>query len=157
MILLHARRPGHTCDPETFDDAPDAYVGLAGHGGGKSAAMIASVILLVDDDPLFRRLARRVLEASGLEVAGEAGTVAEALAVAHRAPPLAALIDVGLPDGSGVELASAFATLPSPPRVVLVSTDPDAVSADAVRRSGAGAFIPKQDLPNAPLRDLLGS
>jgi DNA-binding NarL/FixJ family response regulator len=115
------------------------------------------VILLVDDDPVFRRLARRVLEASGLEIAGEAGTVAEALAHVGQATPAAALVDVGLPDGSGVELASELATLPVPPRVVLVSTDPDAVSADDVRRSGAAAFFPKQDLPNAPLQDLLGS
>ena len=71
--------------------------------------------------------------------------------------PAAALVDVGLPDGSGVELAQAFAGLPAPPRVVLVSTDADAVSDEDVRRSGAGAFIPKQDLPNAPWRDLLGA
>jgi DNA-binding NarL/FixJ family response regulator len=118
--------------------------------------MIAGVILIVDDDPVFRGLARRVLEASGLDVAGEAGTAAEALAVARATPPEAALIDVGLPDGSGVELASEFAALPGPPRVVLVSTDPDAASPDDVRRCGAGAFVPKQDLPNAPLLELLG-
>jgi DNA-binding NarL/FixJ family response regulator len=115
------------------------------------------VILLVDDDPVFRGLARRVLEASGLAIAGEAATVAEALALVREAPPAAALVDVGLPDGSGVELARELAALPVPPRVVLVSTDPDAVSADALRRSGAAAFLPKQALPNAPLQDLLGT
>ena len=119
--------------------------------------MIASVILLVDDDPVFRGLARRVLEASGLEVAGEAGTATEALAVARLTPPAAALVDVGLPDGSGVALACELATLPVPPRVVLVSTDPDAVSEDDVRRCGANAFIPKKELPDAPLQELLGS
>jgi DNA-binding NarL/FixJ family response regulator len=112
-------------------------------------------ILLVDDDPVFRGLTRRVLAASGLEVAAEAGTVAEALAHAREAPPEAAVIDIGLPDGSGIVLATELAALPSPPRVVLVSTDPDAATPDDVRRSGAGAFIAKQDLPNAPLRDLL--
>jgi DNA-binding NarL/FixJ family response regulator len=115
------------------------------------------VILLVDDDPVFRGLARRVLEASGLEIAAEAGTGAEALALARRAPPAAAIVDVGLPDGSGVALACELAALPVPPRVVLVSTDPDAVGADDLRRSGAAAFIPKQQLPSAPLQDLLGS
>jgi DNA-binding NarL/FixJ family response regulator len=119
--------------------------------------MIAGVILLVDDDPVFRGLARRVLEASGLEVAGEAATAAEALAIAREAPPKAALIDVGLPDSSGITLACELAALPAPPRVVLVSTDPEAASPDDVRRCGAGAFVPKQDLPNAPLQQLLGS
>jgi two-component system nitrate/nitrite response regulator NarL len=114
-------------------------------------------ILLVDDDALFRGLARRVLAANGLDVAGEAGTAAEALAFARQEPPAAALVDVGLPDRSGIELASELAALPVPPRVVLVSTDPDAASPDAVRRCGAGAFIPKQDLPNAPLLELLGT
>ena len=115
------------------------------------------MILLVDDDPVFRGLARRVLLANGLEVAREAGTAAEALAAAREAPPTAALVDVGLPDSSGVALACELAALPVPPRVVLVSTDPDAVSPDDVRRCGAGAFIPKQELPNAPLQELLGS
>jgi DNA-binding NarL/FixJ family response regulator len=114
-------------------------------------------ILLVDDDPVFRGLARRVLAASGLEVAGEAGTAAEALAAARQAPPSGALVDIGLPDGSGIELACELAALPEPPRVVLVSTDPDAASAEDVRRCGASAFIAKQELPNAPLHQLLGS
>ena len=98
-----------------------------------------------------------MLEASGLEVAGEAGTAAEALAAARQAPPTAALVDVGLPDSSGVALASELAALPVPLRVVLVSSDPDAVRPDDVRRCGAEAFFPKQDLPNAPLQQLLGT
>jgi hypothetical protein len=39
--------------------------------------------------------------------------------------------------------------------VVLTSTDPDAASPDDVRASGAGAFVPKDELPNAPLERLL--
>jgi DNA-binding NarL/FixJ family response regulator len=113
-------------------------------------------ILLVDDDPVFRGLARRVLTASGLEVAGEAASVAEALDVVRRSPPAAAMVDVGLPDGSGIALACELAALPTPPRVVLVSTDPDAASPDDVRRCGAGAFVPKQELPNTPWEQLLG-
>ena len=84
------------------------------------------VILLIDDDPVFRGLARRVLTASGLEVGGEAASVAEARALARQAPFAAAMIDVGLPDGSGIALASELAALPGPPRLVLVSSDPDA-------------------------------
>jgi len=39
---------------------------------------------------------------------------------------------------------------------VLTSTDPDAASPEDLRRSGAGAFVAKHELPNAPLERLLG-
>jgi hypothetical protein len=39
--------------------------------------------------------------------------------------------------------------------VLLTSTDPDAASSDDVRRSGALGFVPKSELPNAPLAQLL--
>jgi DNA-binding NarL/FixJ family response regulator len=112
-------------------------------------------VLVVDDDPVFRGLARRVLVAGGLMVVAEVATVAEALAAAYELRPNAALVDVGLPDGDGIELAGELSALPWRPRVVLTSTDPDAASAEDVRRSGAGAFVPKDELPSAPLRYLL--
>ncbi|MCW3064435.1 MAG: response regulator receiver protein [Solirubrobacterales bacterium] len=114
-------------------------------------------VLVVDDDPVFRGLARRVLVAGGLIVVAEVATVAEAIAAAHQLRPSAALVDVGLPDGDGIELACVLVALPWRPRVVLTSTDPDAASAEDVRRSGAGAFVPKDELPSAPLVRLLAS
>jgi DNA-binding NarL/FixJ family response regulator len=118
--------------------------------------MLGSV-LLVDDDPVFRALARRILCAIGLVIVGEVETVAAAIAVAHEVKPDAALVDVGLPDGDGIGLARELAALPWRPRVVLMSTDPDAASPEDVRRSGAGAFVAKDELPNAPLRKLLAA
>jgi DNA-binding NarL/FixJ family response regulator len=117
-------------------------------------AMPASV-LVVDDDAIFRELARRTLTASGLVVVGEAATVAEATSVAHELRPEAALVDVGLPDGDGISLARVLTALPWRPRVVLTSTDPDAASLDDVRSSGAAAFVAKEALPSAPLERLL--
>jgi DNA-binding NarL/FixJ family response regulator len=114
-------------------------------------------VLVVDDDPVFRGLARRMLAAGGLIVVAEADTVATAIAVARELKPDAVLVDVGLPDGDGIELAVALVALPWNPRVVLTSTDPDAASDDDVRRSGAGAFVPKDELPSAPLRCLLAA
>jgi DNA-binding NarL/FixJ family response regulator len=120
--------------------------------------MIAPVfVLVVDDDPVFRALARRMLDAGGLVVVGEAETVAAAMAAAVELRPDAALVDVGLPDGDGIALARELAALPWRPRIVLTSTDPDAASADDVRRSGAAAFVAKDQLPNAPLARLLAA
>jgi DNA-binding NarL/FixJ family response regulator len=116
---------------------------------------MSTAVLVVDDDPLFRALARRTLLAEGLLVLGEAESVATAMAAAHALRPDAVLVDVGLPDGDGVALARALTALPWRPRVVLISTDPDAASLDDVRASGAHAFVAKDDLPNAPLERLL--
>jgi DNA-binding NarL/FixJ family response regulator len=116
---------------------------------------MSSSVLVVDDDPVFRGLARRMLTAGGLVVVAEAATIASAMDVALAVRPDAALVDVGLPDGDGVTLAGYLASLPWRPRILLTSTDPDAATAEDVRRSGAGAFVAKHDLPNAPLLRLL--
>ena len=116
---------------------------------------MSRAVIVVDDDPVFRGLARRILTACGLEVVGEAGTVQEALEMATRLEPEAFLVDVGLPDGDGIDLAAQLTAMPWHPRVVLTSSDPDAATPDEVRRVGARGFVPKDELPNAPLQELL--
>jgi CheY-like chemotaxis protein len=112
-------------------------------------------VLVVDDDPAFRRLAQRILETFGLSVAGEADTAATAISAAGTLRPDAVLVDVGLPDRDGLMLASELVELPWCPRVVLTSSNPEAATATEVRRSGADAFVPKNELPGAALDDLL--
>jgi CheY-like chemotaxis protein len=118
-------------------------------------ARMSGSVLVVDDDPAFRRLARMMLPALGLAWAGEASTADSALAAATRLRPDGVLVDVGLPDRDGVTLAGELAALPFPPRVVLTSSDAEAASAGDVRRSRAAAFVPKDELPGAALRQLL--
>jgi CheY-like chemotaxis protein len=113
-------------------------------------------VLVVDDDPAFRRLAHRILESCGLGVAGEADTAASALSVAGALRPDAVLVDIGLPDGDGIALARQLTALPWRPRVVLTSSNAEAATASEVRGSGAEAFVPKNELPSAALGDLLG-
>jgi DNA-binding NarL/FixJ family response regulator len=111
-------------------------------------------VLVVDDDPTFRRLARRLLAVKGLTVVAEAGSVADALSTAMRAKPTAALVDVELPDGDGFELAGQLTILPWRPRVVVTSVQSnDSFSAEAQRR-GAEAFVLKANLAKAPLATL---
>jgi DNA-binding NarL/FixJ family response regulator len=114
-------------------------------------------VLVVDDDPAFRRLAARVLAAFDLRVAGEAATMAAALAAAVALRPSGILVDVGLPDGDGIALAIQLVALPWRPHVVLTSSDAEAASVDDVRRSGARAFVPKDQLPNAALDELFAA
>jgi two-component system nitrate/nitrite response regulator NarL len=67
--------------------------------------------------------------------------------------PDAVLVDVGLPDRSGIDLARELVALPWQPRVVLTSTDRDAMSGSP--QNGTPPFVPKEELPNAPLLQLL--
>ncbi len=121
-------------------------------------AGMSGSVLVVDDDPAFRKMAQRLLSAYGLTVAGEAGTAAAAIAAARSLEPDAVLVDVGLPDTDGVSLARELTALPWRPRVVLTSSDADAATPDDVRSSGAEAFVPKDQLPSVALgRMLAGS
>jgi DNA-binding NarL/FixJ family response regulator len=108
-------------------------------------------VLVVDDDPWFRTVARRLLESAGFDVVGEAESATEARAAVARLGPAAVLLDVSLPDGDGVSLAGELAALPSRPLILLTSSDPDAVTGELAQRSGAEGFVPKQDLSHARL------
>lgn len=118
-------------------------------------APVTGSVLLIDDDPAFRRLARQTLSGSGLTVVGEAATAAAGSAAARSLEPEIMLVDVGLPDGDGISLAGELSALPWSPRVVLTSVDPDAASPEEVRKSGAIGFVPKQDLPGSGLDMLM--
>jgi CheY-like chemotaxis protein len=119
--------------------------------------VVAVSVLVVDDDPTFRGLARRLLAANGLAVVAEAGSVAEALSSAMEARPDAALVDVELPDGDGFELAGRLTTLPWRPRVVVTSVQSNDRFSGEARRRGAEAFVLKADLPRAPLATLFAA
>ena len=112
-------------------------------------------VLVVDDDPGFRGLAARMLTAQDMIVVGQAATVREAVELVAALRPDAILIDVGLPDGDGITLAQRLGTQAWRPRVVLTSSDPDAVTCDDLHRVGAAGFVAKDELPNAPLLQLL--
>ena len=116
---------------------------------------MADSVLLVDDDAAFRGLASRMLADLGFTVVAEAGTVAEAESAAAELRPAAARVDVGLPDGDGIELARILAALPWAPRVVLTSSDASATTPAGAREVGAVGFVAKDELPDGSLRGLL--
>jgi DNA-binding NarL/FixJ family response regulator len=112
-------------------------------------------VLVVDDDPDFRGLAARIIGAVGTVSVDEVGCVGGAQKSAMARRPRAVLVDIGLPDGDGITLARWLVALPWRPHVVLTSSDPDAASPEDVVASGANAFVPKEELPTAPLHQLL--
>lgn len=116
--------------------------------------MVRSV-LVVDDDAEFVALVARMFRAVGVEQILTASDAAGALAEAATHRPAGALIDIGLPDRSGADLAQEFAMLSWSPRVVLTSSDRDwVVAGDSVPVAAAVPFVPKEDLAEDTLRKL---
>jgi DNA-binding NarL/FixJ family response regulator len=115
---------------------------------------VGGSVLIVDDHPAFRASARTLLEAEGYEVVGEADSGEAAVELVRELSPDVVLLDVALPDLSGLEVAERLADNRS--QVVLVSSrDPRDFGA-RFRRSSAVGFIPKDDLSAETLRELLG-
>jgi len=118
---------------------------------------VAFSVLVIDDDVTSLDLATRVVEGMGADVV-TAPNGSSAIAAANRMRPDAALVDVGLPDRDGIDLAYELAALPWRPRVVLMSTDRDAVTGiDARQGTETLPFVPKEQLAGGRLRRLLTS
>lgn len=79
---------------------------------------LAPRILLVEDEPKIRKLLRASLESRGYRTT-EASTSREALVLAAQDPPDLILLDLGLPDGDGIEMTKRLRTWTSVPIVVL--------------------------------------
>ena len=114
--------------------------------------------MIVDDNAAFRRQARALLEAGGFVVVGEAGTVSGAIAMIEALRPRVALVDVGLPDGDGFDVADAVCDRLGEHAAVILTSSRD-VSTYAVRMasSPATAFLPKDDISAQALHDALAA
>ena|ERR671930_121972 len=112
-------------------------------------------ILIVDDNPRFRRLVRRLLEGEGYEVVGAAESAQEALVAARELSPDLVLLDVSLPDGSGFEVAATISRERPEAVVLLTSTHGRSEFEQLAERSGARAFVPKDELSGKELARLL--
>jgi len=102
-------------------------------------------VVLVDDHEVVRRGVRDLLDADpDIEVVGEAGTYAEALARIPALRPTLAVLDVRLPDGNGVELCRELrTTMPELRVLMLTSFSDDEALFDAIM-AGAAGYVLKQ-------------
>src|SRR5688572_14729105 len=111
-----------------------------------------SRVLIVDDHPGFRSEARTLLESAGYDVVGEAATATDASAAAARLQPDLVILDIGLPDGSGLDATAEIRAAAPETAVVLVSVRPATDYGRRLTESGALGFIPKAEL-SAPAID----
>ncbi len=106
----------------------------------------ATRLLIVDDHRDFRRQARALLESEGLCVVGEAGDGVSAVDEAATLVPDVVLLDIGLPDIDGFEVARRLAALDVPPLVVLISSRDRVTYGTRLDTSRTAGFVRKDDL-----------
>jgi two-component system, NarL family, response regulator DevR len=102
-------------------------------------------VFLVDDHEVVRRGVAEVLEDDpDMTVAGEAGSVAEALARVPAVRPDVVVIDMRLPDGDGAELCRELLDRVPDMRCIMLTSYSDQDALEAAIRSGASGFLLKQ-------------
>ena len=105
-----------------------------------------SKIFLVDDHPLVRLwLGQLIEEQSDLVVCGEADTVSEALRRIEATKPDLAIVDISLPESSGLELIKKIRSTQPDLRVIVLSMHDERVYAERAIRAGARGFVMKRE------------
>ena len=102
-------------------------------------------VLVVDDHEVVRRGLCEILEREAdLTVCGEAGTAAEALALAADTAPDVVVLDVRLPDGDGVSVCRELGRQPVRPACLILTSYPDDEVLVAAVVAGAAGFLLKE-------------
>jgi len=118
-------------------------------------------LLIVDDSAAFRRQIRTLLTGEGFDVVGEAATGATALVACRELRPHVILLDIGLPDVDGFDLADQLmheTTGDPEERVVVLTSSREAATYRArLQRTAATGFIPKDELSGQAIDALLAA
>jgi len=114
------------------------------------AAEVATRVLICDDHPVFRGgLAAAVAEEADLEIVGQVGSLAELRAALAGAAPDLVLLDIDLPDGSGLDVVVEVAAQAS---VVMLSAHDEPALIRRAMQDGALGYIRKDSEPVELLR-----
>ena len=115
--------------------------------------MVGATVLIVDDHRLFAEVIRSTLEGLGMRIVGVAGSARQALAITRRQHPAIVLLDLGLPDGNGLEVGRVILQERPETRVLALtaSNDPRAIS--EAMQSGFHGYVIK----DTPLDEFVGA
>ena len=101
-------------------------------------------VVVVDDHPIVRAGLRAVLaESPELEVVGDAGTAAEALVVCQRTEPDVVLLDMRLPDRSGIEVCRELKLRRPEAKVLFLTSYGDEANVLTGLTAGAEGYLLK--------------
>ena len=101
-------------------------------------------VILADDQPLVRAGLRMLIEQTpGIDVAGEAGTGAEAVQVVRDAGPDVVLMDIRMPGMDGIEATRLITAGDTRARVLVLTTFDDDDYVYGALRAGASGFLVK--------------
>ena len=104
-------------------------------------------ILLADGHPMLLGVIGRFLsEVPGIHVVARALTGSAAMSLVELHRPDLLLMNLVLPDVSGLEVTRCLTAAPWTPRIVLMSLHDEPEYRQAVQAAGADGFVPKQDL-----------
>jgi two-component system response regulator DevR len=102
-------------------------------------------LLVVDDHEVVRQGLVSLLDRrSGFEVVAQAGSVAESIALAARYEPDLVIMDVRLPDGSGIEACREIRAARPETRVIMLTSYPDEEAVLSAIIAGASGYLLKQ-------------
>lgn len=102
-------------------------------------------ILLIDDHPIMRHgLAQLISVEPGLCVGGEAGNAADGLAAIGRLKPDIVVVDLTLPDKTGLELIKDIQALYPGTRCIVLSMHDENLYAERALRAGARGYVMKE-------------
>jgi DNA-binding NarL/FixJ family response regulator len=118
-------------------------------------AQAKTTVLIVDDHASFRAASRMLLETEGFAVVGFATDGESAVAETLRLRPDLVLLDVGLPDFDGFEVASRLRAAGASSGVVFTSSRDGSDFGPLISESGALGFIAKAELSGRALRSLV--
>ena len=115
-------------------------------------------VVIVDDDDRFRAMARRTLIADGADIIGEATDAASTIDGMATWHPDVILMDIGLPDVDGVEVARRLqdrVDVETPP-IVLISTR-DVAYGERLATTVAAGYLPKDGLSLAAILRIIST
>ena len=104
-------------------------------------------ILVADDHSVVREGLRRVLDAPGFEVVGEAASGAQAIAASEKLTPDVVVLDISMPEGNGLSSIAKIREVSPKSRILMLSVSQGGEYVQQAARNGAHGYVLKDTTP----------